>query len=500
MMGLDIVSTKTDQSTSRMAVEISDDRMQAWIRLVDPGDLHSLTFEEIVPVLEGAKIVMDDAVRSRIEEFIGLMGGEGDRPKRFLVAQGRPVVEGKDAEFLWHESLKKLERDWRGDARVNYYTFSSINTVEKDQPIGTFVRAVSGTKGVDTLGKTLNPAGHRKDVELDSTVRLSATDSTTVLANCAGKVVYEEGKLSISEVFEIKKDVDSETGNIDSPIDVHIGGTILDRFAVKSQKSISVGSAIEAATVDAQGDVIVRGGIIQRDKGSVSSGGDIVAKFCDGARLRAAGSVKVTKELLNSRIHCMGKLLVAQGAVAGGQVYARDGVEVATLGTEANVPTEITVGTDPNLLREADLLRESVKTKRLGIARIRQTVQPLMAHQKRLSPAQKERATELLFEADEAEEEITETERTHADMLEKARAPEVPYVLVSTLVHRGVMIRIGRRATTFSKELKGPVRIEKRKVKAANEFVAIDQLSGSVTILKSARVVEEASAETGTPI
>ncbi len=494
-----MVNTKTDESTSRLAVEIADDRMQAWIRIVDPGDLHSLTLEEIVPALEEVGIVMDDAVRGRIEEFINLMGGEGDRPKRFLIAEGRPAVEGEDGEFLWHESLKKLERDWQGDARINYYSFNSINTVEKDQPIGTLVRSVPGTNGVDVLGNTLTSKRQLEDVQLDSSkVRPSDDDSTTVVANCAGKVLYEKGRLSISEVFVVKKDVDYETGNIDSSIDVHIGGTILDRFAVKSEKTITVGGAIEAATVDAKGGVVVRGGVVQRDKGSVSSGVDIVAKFCDAARLRAAGDIKVAKELMNSQVHCMGKLLVSQGTVVGGQIYAREGAEVAILGSDAGVSTEITVGIDPNVLLEVDHLRQSLTAKRQSIERVRQSVQPLMANLKRLSPTQKERATELLFQADEAEAEIEDAEAQQARMLEKARATEVPYILVSTVVHRSVTIRIGRRKTTFLKDVKGPIRIEKRKVKNASEFVAIDQLSGSVTILQSTQVAEEAPVETGT--
>lgn len=493
------MTTKTDEITRRLKVEIADDSLQVWIRLVDPGDLHSLTFEEIVPALEEAKIAVNDAVRSRIEKLINLMGGEGERPKRFLIAEGRHAVEGKDGEFLWHESFSTFVQDWQGDGPIDYYDFNSLQTVEKDQPIGTLVPAVAGTNGVDVFGKTLTAPGHpKKDVELDSSVKLS-DDSTTVLANCAGKVVCQEGKLSICEEFEVKRDVDFETGNIDSSVDVHVAGTIRDLFAVKSEKTIAVSGAIEAATVEAKGDVIVRGGIIQRHKGSVSSGRDIVAKFCDGARLHATGCVMVAKELMNSQVYSMEKLLVAQGAVIGGKVYAREGVEVATLGSDACVPTEITVGTDPNVVREVDHLRKSLKPKRLMVERIRQSVQPLMANLKRLSASQKERATELLFKADAAETEIAEAQSEHTRMLERAGAMGIPYVLVSMVIHRGATIRIGRRKITFSKEVRGPVRIEKRKIKTAMEFVAIDQLSGSVTVLPSTYVVEQTPAETREP-
>ena len=195
----------------------------------------------------------------------------------------------------------------------------------------------------------------------------------------------------------------------------------------------------------------------------------------------------------------MGKLLVSQSAVIGGQACAKEGAEIATLGSEVNVPTEITVGVDPNVLREVDHFRESLKPKRLAIERIRQAVEPLMANLKRLSPAQKERATELLFQADEADAEIAAAESEHEKNLEGARAAGVPYVLVSHAAHRGATIRVGHRKTTLSKVIKGPVRIEKRKVKAVSEFVAVDQLTGSVTILPSTRIVEETPTENPGP-
>jgi hypothetical protein len=123
-----------------------------------------------------------------------------------------------------------------------------------------------------------------------------------------------------------------------------------------------------------------------------------------------------------------------------------------------------------------------------------------MANLKRLSPANKERATELMFQADEAEAEIAEAEKEHEGMLEAARAKGIPYVLFTNIANPGVSIRIGHRKTTLSANIKGPVRIEKRKIKEVTEFVAVDQLSGSLTVLPSMQVVEEAPVETGTTV
>jgi len=489
------MAAKDTQTTSRLVVEVSKDRLEAWVRPSDPDDPLPLTPEEIVAALEEAKIAVDDSVLERINAAVGSIAFEDEPPKQFLVAKGRPVIEGKDGEFLWHESLKGVEQDWQGDSPVNYYTLNSIVTVKEDQPIGTLVPAVPGAKGVDVFGAILKPTRHPKDVRLDASVKVSDDDATAVLANVAGKVVYQSGALSISKAFEVKGDVDFEIGNVDSSVDVYISGTIRDLFTVKSKKAVTTYGAVEAACIDAAGDVNVRGGIVQRGKGSIKSGGNIVVKFCEEADLHAAGSVKIVKGLINSRVHCEQKLLAAGGSIIGGQAYAREGVEIATIGSDANVPTEIIVGIHPDVIRRAEQLRESLKPKRETIERVRQSVQPLMADMKRLSADLRERATELIFQADEMEAEITEVESKRTEMLEAARATGTPYVLVSKVIHPGATIRIGLRSTVFHDLLHGPVKIEKRKIKNATEFVTVNQLSGSVEVLRSAPVVEQASDE-----
>jgi len=44
---------------------------------------------------------------------------------------------------------------------------------------------------------------------------------------------------------------------------------------------------------------------------------------------------------------------------------------------------------------------------------------------------------------------------------------------------------MGHRQAVLHADLKGPVRIEQRKVENVTEFVAVNQLTGSVTVLPS---------------
>lgn len=488
---VDTMENEFDNKLQRLAVDVSDDHLQAWIHLCDPDDAEPLTEEEILTALEGAEIAINNAVRDKVGAFVTSIQSIEDKSGRYLIAEGRPAVEGEDGGFVRNKSLKRKDAKPEDDAPVDYHAFNTIITVEKDTAIGRITPAVPGKSGVDVHGKTLEPARCVAEVQLQSTVRRAADDPCVMIATIPGKIVFKNGALSIDEVITIKGDVDFRCGNIDASTDVSIDGTILDQFEVKSAKSISVRGTIQAAKVEAGDDVLVDGGIIGHHKGSVRAGGRIVAKFAEDADLKAESDIEITKEVMHSRVYCRGKLSVTRGAIIGGQVYAREGAELVAIGSEAFIPTSVIVGIHPSVLQAADKTHEEMRAKQKTLERIREGVKPLLACMKRLTPDQKEQATELLFKADCMASEISETEAKCEEMVKEARSDNPPTVLVTKTIHPGVRIRIGHRHVVFQKELKGPVRIEKRKIDSVTEFVAVSQASGSITVLKSSNVGDE---------
>ncbi|MBN1491574.1 MAG: hypothetical protein JXA69_16800, partial [Phycisphaerae bacterium] len=123
--------------------------------------------------------------------------------------------------------------------------------------------------------------------------------------------------------------------------------------------------------------------------------------------------------------------------------------------------------------------------------KIRDAVKPLMAQLKRLLPAQRERATELMYQADELEGAVQAMLAKKDTMLKEASPAEDPFLFVATVIHSGVTIIIGDRMTTFTKELHGPVKIMRRRVNRVLEMVAVNDLSGGVTVLHSREFVPE---------
>lgn len=480
-------------TTVKQRVEacVDTDHMKAWLRLAPDTELdfelNPLTPGEVVAALEAAKVAADDAVVARIDEFIKQIHEQSDqdnkRPGEFLIAEGRPPVEGEHGTFEWDESLTASEADDQ-EAQIDHRTVNTIRTVEKDAVIGKIVPPVPGTPGVDVHANTLSPRKRLETVTPQANVRL-ADDGQTVIATAAGYIVLDGTKLSIREVLEINGDVDFESGHVDATIDVNIRGTIQDLFEVKSKKSITVGGAVQAATLWAGEDILVRGGILSRDKGSVTAEGRIAAKFCDEATVHARGDLHVTKEAINSHLYTRGMLKAVRAAIIGGEVYARNGVEVHTLGSDACVATRVHLGTPLAVYKQAQKTEAGFKKQEESVQKIRDTVQPLIANLRRLTAAQKEKATELLYQAGGIEADIKAKRQELEAMFAAHRPAEPPGVTVHGRICQNVVIAINNRETHFHKEFKGPLRIEQRQIKNVTEFVVVNQLTGSITTLNS---------------
>lgn len=488
---VDADARKDGPTPSRFKVTVSNDRLEAWLEFVDSNDEKAVETDAVFIALGSAQIARTDAVERRVQAFAAEINGGGNRSKRFLIAEGRAAVEGSNGDFIRDESLDKTQASWQEDAQIDYYTFNTIVTVEEGATIGRIIPATPGEEGVDVHGQVLKPKRRPKEVEVGPDLRVSEDGSGVVIARVAGKVTYKLERLSIDKVLDIRGDVDFKSGSIDSHIDVHIKGDVLDGFSVKSRQSITVGGVIGAATVEAGGDVLVRGGILGRHKGAVKAGGDIAAKFGEEADLQAQGDIVIGKELMNSQVQCQGHLLAGHGDVVGGRVYAREGIELRSIGSEAEVPTEVIVGVHPAVYAEATCLDADIMAKRASVEVLQVEVGPLMADIKRLMPAQKERATELLSQIKTAEAEISEAERRRDELLEAAKAEGEPRITVSKTICRGTSIRIDRKKTIFNQDLRGPVTIERQKVKSATEIVAVNPLTGSVKVLPSAEVVKD---------
>ena len=475
---------------------MSEDRLQAWIVREGPAaaGLAALTVDEVLAVAKRERIAITDAVRSRAAELLAAIiagaAAPANLPERFLLAEGCRPVDAEDGRLERSPELAQEMAKPDADDRIDYYAQRGIVTAPAGATIGRLIPPKDGTDGIDVYG---NRRGPRKPkgvpFKLAGGVMLTGPGADAVVATVAGRVLVEAGKVCVVEVLDLPGDVDFSTGSVQTCVDVRVAGTVRSKFSVRTTQSLYVDRVIEAADVEAGRDITVHGGIFGQERtGRVRAGGDVKAKLFNEVDLEALGNVQFEKEILNSRVRIQGRLVGPRGTIIGGETYAREGMEVCVLGSEGCVTTCVASGTEVDTLRRVRRAERQVRELEKSAKLIRQTVKPLLANARRLLPAQRERATELLCKADEIELQIADLRQEAQRRLQEGAPQGAPEILVGEAIYPGVRVTIHTRESRVQSLMRGPVKIALRKVEDVTEVVAVNQRTGSLTVLPSIEV------------
>ncbi len=267
-----------------------------------------------------------------------------------------------------------------------------------------------------------------------------------------------------------------------------VRGIVKDLFIVKSKKNISIGKLVEAAYLFADEDIEIFGGVKGREKAILAAKGNITAKFLEYVYLEAGGNVEISKQAMDSSIVCQGRLDIKNGSLIAGQSYACQGAIIKSLGSPSGVKTIIGIASNPFVFHRLFEIDQQVETEKQKIEKIRISVAPLMQQLKRLTPEQREKATELMYMADSLESENTNRHKEKEELLASMPDPNTVELTVLSKILPNTEVRIGNRYTTIKEEIKGPVKILLRKIEGVTEMVQVSQSSGSVHTFKSRKL------------
>ena len=211
-----------------------------------------------------------------------------------------------------------------------------------------------------------------------ATCPASRSIRTTLLlrAAIAGSPKLINQGVQVNPVVEVDA-VDLTTGNINFEGSLQVRGDISATMEVRVTGDVVVNGTMEAALVEAGGNVTVKGGIIgmaeamQDASGPARTahivcGGELKARFIENAIISAGQNVEVEREIRQCSIAAGGAVNVGaanaqQTAIMGGQIRALQAVRAGTIGSPAGVPTLVQAGLDPH----ADIKRTALTRKRV---------------------------------------------------------------------------------------------------------------------------------------
>ncbi|MBO4775916.1 MAG: DUF342 domain-containing protein [Lachnospiraceae bacterium] len=341
-----------------IAVTISPNKMEAVGRFYPPsvgGNL--LSREDIISDLNSATVVygIDTAA---IDAFIA----NREYCKDFVLARGKEVRHGTDAsiEYFFNTDLR-AKPTVKEDGSVDFFNLNTVNHIKKGDVLAKLTREDPGESGLDVTNGYVKPRDVKKlMLKFGHNVSLNE-DKTVAYSDVSGHVMLVEGKIFVSNVFEVEN-VDASTGDINYDGSVKINGNVNSNFTVNATGNIEVAGVIEGAKVHAGGDIIIARGINGMGKGEISADGNIITKYVENAKLSAGGYIQ-TEAIMHSTVSARTEVIVdgRKGNVSGSFVSARDTIQVKSLGSQMGSDTVVQLGIDPQMKQRIDFLNSELE-------------------------------------------------------------------------------------------------------------------------------------------
>lgn len=330
-------------------VRISYDEMEAYLFLPEPEAGRDYVLAEIMALIDaaGVKFGLDDTK-------VAAMIDEKYFNRECLIAKGVSAIDGVDAYFDYKFDVDFNKKPThREDGTVDYWSIHSVEMVEEGQVIATYVEPVEGSNGVSVKGKLLMAKKGRPLPPLTGKGFERSEDNKTYTATMTGKIEMQNNRILISQVHEVHGDVGLKTGNIDFRGDVVIHGSVPTGAVIRATGSVTIDGNVEGCLIDANKDVIIRGGMLGHERGIIKTKGNLHIKFIEYATIKADGYVE-TDSAINCNIVCNDKLFMRgkHASVVGGVIHAAAGIEAFNIGNALGVKTEVYTGVNMEVKKQ----------------------------------------------------------------------------------------------------------------------------------------------------
>ncbi|MFI3253562.1 MAG: FapA family protein [Eubacteriales bacterium] len=328
------------------AFSLSGDGMVGWLIILPPmGEGALVEAADVQMFIDENKIVYGIN-----QDYIDSMVKNKRYFHLFPVVMGTAPVRGDDGritEFYSRERICAFTPD--ADGNLDYRAQNYFQPVFQDGTICEIHLPTEGIEGTNARGEPVEAKpGEPAKIQVGSNTHITE-EGTELVADIDGDVVFEKDTFVVRSAMQVAGDVDYSTGNINFMGDVHIKGNVRDKFIVRATGSVVVDGLLESAIIDADGDVIIAGGVLGDNEGTIRSRGNVRAKFMESCIVYSAQSIQ-TDYILGSEVFCDGPLMVntGKGVIIGGNVSVHSYIEVKAIGSpHTGRATTLNMGVPP---------------------------------------------------------------------------------------------------------------------------------------------------------
>ncbi|MDZ5473455.1 FapA family protein [Bacillus sp. 31A1R] len=321
-------------------VIIAKDRLTAQMELAQiPDESFSISMTALVEWLKKEQIVFglnQDTLLQISQDPLILK-------KPLVVAKGIPAKNGEDAYIV----AEIQEQNEVKKGKINFRNVMNILSVKIGQLIATITPATTGENGTDVSGRPiLAKSGKPLRIKAGKNVILS---DNQFISSIDGQVSITNQMITVNPVFEVKGDLDLKTGNINFIGNVVIKGNVPTGYEVRAGGDIKIHGLVEGATIAAEGNIMISGGVTGGNRGSVIAKGIIHAAYLNQANVQSDQDIIIDTSVLHSKVHAAGNIICKTGHVIGGSLISGKDVHIKELGNHLFTRTDIYLAHDPSI-------------------------------------------------------------------------------------------------------------------------------------------------------
>ena len=434
-------------------IRISDDCMEAYAT-IDKGNRRHFTAAEVEKLLKKY-----DINTGFLKENIQVLITEYARDKEIQVAQGDVPQTGRDGwyDFRFNSSLPENPKILP-DGRVDYLNVKVAEAVEQGQELAKYHPAEKGKKGKTVTGVSVEAQAGRELPLLTGTGFYKDDRPDTYLALVRGFVSYNPHtyRLDVWNVYVVDGDVNRYNGNLVYDGTIYIKGSVGETAHIRARGDIIVDGYVEAATLEAGRNILIRGGANGNGKGKIVAEGKVMGSFFEAVIIMAKGTIE-SNYFLNCQIETEGKVIAKgkQSRILGGKTVAMAGIESLAVGNYGNNRTYLEVG---DLYQVDERIRECLRQRERAESEVAQLEEGKRKLRRMFGNEEVE--TNSIFHKtcvalSQKEEELRCLESEMERLERVRRRAERCYVKVSGTMAPDVIVKINGKTTQFNQGAQG---------------------------------------------
>ncbi len=433
-------------------IKVSDDKMTAWLTMTPAYGGDPVTFDQIRRSLKEKGIVSGLITSTEIEAVLK----EG-KATDYIIAQGTPAVPGLDAQF--HSLVPEMQErrpQINEHGIADFRNLGSLILVKQGDPLMRRTLPTEGKNGQNILGQILIPKPSRNTPftsELKGSM-FDPDDNDLLLSAIVGQPLLIPNGVMVSPTITVPQ-VNISSGNLSFDGTINILGDVMEGMKVYALNDIFVGGTVEAAELEAGGNISIKGGLIGNSDssaastlsmgGKISCKGSVSARFAKYVSIEAGTSIVIEEYSMNNQLTAMNQILVGKpggkkGLIIGGSARAMMLIQAVSIGSDAGIKTYIQAGLNPHTQQQLDGIKREIETNEKNQDDIKKIITFIENNPEKDKNGLLDKARRTL---DNLTTEIARHQADQESLLAEMSFAEYAKIVVEQALCNGVEVRIG---------------------------------------------------------